>query len=143
MTGDADLKLFGFSLWVLGRQFAESKDYWDGNWLNVRARVEVPGARVEHAGHFVRAEEIQEFCRQVSVLDKVLTGEAALSCIEPWLKIVIRLTGGKGEMTVAITPDHIMQSHKFMFSMDQSYLKPLLADCRIIMSKWPAISKPS
>src|SRR5262249_19116286 len=44
---EPDLKLDGFSLWVLGRQFPGANDHWDGNWLNVRARVEAPGALVE------------------------------------------------------------------------------------------------
>src|SRR5262245_58281939 len=47
---EPDLKLGGFSLWVFGRQFPDANDYWDGNWLNVRARVEAPGALVEAPG---------------------------------------------------------------------------------------------
>jgi hypothetical protein len=142
MIGDADLKCLGFSLWVLGRQFPESDDYWDGNWLTVRVRVEAPGALVEHTGSFLRTDELREFFRQVGVLDTALTGDAVLSCMEPTLGIALKFTQGHGDMTVAITPDHMTQSHRFEFSLDQTYLKPLLADCQAILSKWPVVSIP-
>ncbi len=48
-----DLKLGGFSLWVLGRQFPDATDYWDGSWFNVRARIEAPGAVVQAQGCLV------------------------------------------------------------------------------------------
>ena len=30
----------GFRLWVFGRQFPDSKDYWDGNWIVVKAECD-------------------------------------------------------------------------------------------------------
>lgn len=139
---EANFKLFGLSLWVLGRQFPNSNDYWDGNWLNVRALVEAPGARVEQSGAFVRTDEIDLFFRQLCSLDASLTGEAVLECLEPTLRIVLRLTRGSGQAEIAFSPDHMTQSHEFTFSLDQSYLKPMLADLSNILSDWPVISSP-
>jgi len=45
---EPDLKFEGLSLWVLG-QFPDHNEYWDGNWLNVRVRVETRAA-VETCG---------------------------------------------------------------------------------------------
>jgi hypothetical protein len=137
---EPNLKLAGCSLWVLGRQYPESDDYWDGNWLRVRVLVEASGARVEHVGSFLRTDEIEEFARQIGLLDTTLTGEAILPSMEPTLRMALKLTRGTGEVTVAITPDLVAQSHEFKFEIDQSYLKSMLADCRRILVKWPVIS---
>jgi hypothetical protein len=48
MQDQPDLQLAGLSLWVLQFPGAEN-DYWHENWLNVRVRVEAPGAIVEGA----------------------------------------------------------------------------------------------
>jgi hypothetical protein len=34
----------GLKIWVLGYQFPNQNDYWDGNWLNVVVEVAVSGA---------------------------------------------------------------------------------------------------
>jgi hypothetical protein len=71
---EPDLKLGGFSLWVFGHQFPNATDYWDGNWLNVRARVEAPGAVVEAQGAFVFAPELASFAKQLETLHATLAG---------------------------------------------------------------------
>ena len=40
--GEPDIKLAGLQIWVHGRQFPDSDDYWDGNWLYVTR----PGGRL-------------------------------------------------------------------------------------------------
>jgi hypothetical protein len=35
--GAPNLELEGLQIWVHGRQFPDSNDYWDGNWLRVTA----------------------------------------------------------------------------------------------------------
>ena len=67
-----------------------------------------------------------------------LVGDAALRCIEPNLNVVIRGDAlGHVAVRVMITPDHMTQSHEFKFSLDQSYLGPLLDGCRNVLSSWP------
>jgi hypothetical protein len=141
---EPDLKLGGFSLWVFGRQFPDANDYWDGNWLNVRARVEAPGALVEAQGAIVFAPELAEFVKQLDKLHTNLVGEAALRCMEPNLQIVI-WGDSLGHVTVKlkITPDHMTQSHEFRFDLDQTYLGPFLDGCRSILSQWPVRAETS
>jgi hypothetical protein len=135
---EPDLKLAGFSLWVLGHQFPAATDYWDGNWLNVRARVEAPGSTVEARGAFLSAPELASFAEQLESLNAALVGEARLRCLEPNLKIAIRC-GSLGHVAVEIvlTPNHMTQSHEFKFDLDQSYLGPLLDGCRSVLLRWP------
>jgi hypothetical protein len=141
---EPDLKLGGFSLWVFGRQFPDANDYWDGNWLNVRARVEAPGAFVEAQGTFVRAPELANFAKQLETLHATLVGEAALRCIEPNLQVTIRGDSlGHMELRLMITPDHMSQSHDFKFDLDQTYLGPFLDSCKSVLSRWPVRAKTS
>ena len=50
MSDTPDLHFCGFSLWIDGRQFLGASDFWDGNWLMVRASMEASGAHVECEG---------------------------------------------------------------------------------------------
>lgn len=141
---EPDLKLGGFSLWVFGRQFPDAADYWDGNWLNVRARFEAPGAVVEAKGAFVNIPELAGFAQQLQTLHASLVGEAALRCMEPNLDIAIQSRSrGHIAVKVTLTPDHLTQSHEFKFDLDQSYLGPLLDGCESVLSRWPVRSNTS
>jgi hypothetical protein len=141
---EPDLKLGGFSLWVYGRQFPDANDYWDGNWLNVRARVEARGALVEAQGTFVRAPELADFAKQLEILHATLVDEAVLNCLEPNLQVAIRGDAlGHMELRLMITPDHMTQSHDFKFDLDQTYLGPFLDGCKRVLSRWPVRAKTS
>lgn len=138
MNQDPDLKLAGLSMWVLGRQFPDQADYWDGNWLEVRVRVEASGAIVKFEGHFVRVTELVSFADELEILDTTLAGEASLDCMEPYLDVRIRgERNGQATATVEVTPDNLTQFHKFIFSIDQTYYKLLIAYCRKILLDYP------
>ena len=115
------IKLGGFSLWVLGRQFPDATDYWDGNWLNVRAQVKAHGAMVEAQGPIIFAAEFAEFTAQLETLFATMVGAAALRCMEPNLVITIRGEAlGHIELKINITPDHMAQSHDLQLKPLQS-----------------------
>ena len=71
-------------------------------------------------------------------MQETLSGEANLACIEPNLSV--KLTANKmGHilMTVSITPDHRTQRHSFEFDIDQTFLGPLLRQCRAVLDEYP------
>ena len=142
LSVEPDLKLGGFSLWVFGRQFPNSTDYWDGNWLNVRAVVTTPGAFVEIQRPCVRTSDLASFTRELDNLNSTLVGEAKLCCVEPWLKVTIdgKILGHLG-VKINITPDHMTQSHEFEFDLDQTYIGPFLSGCHNVLSRWPVLGK--
>lgn len=143
-SDEPDLELGGFSLWVLGRQFPDAIDEWDGNWLHVRVRVEAPGALIEAEGAFVSAPELADFAKQLGALHTTLAGEAVLRCLEPNLHVALRAKSlGHVSVCVRITPDHMTQSHEFLFEIDQSYLGPLLSACGQVLSRWPVRTETS
>jgi hypothetical protein len=135
---DPSLSLGGFSLRVHGRQFPESDDYWDGNWVIAEAEMRAPGASIRVAGPILHLSELSEFIREMRTLRKNIVGTASLSCIAPNLNI--QLTGnslGHIQCIVAITADHLSQSHKFTFDVDQTYVDPIIDSVASILKRYP------
>jgi hypothetical protein len=81
--GPADLKIAGLRIWVHGRQFPDSKDYWDGNWLRVTAHCASESAHVRVHGAIIHLGEIEGLKSGCEVLSQTLAGSAVLDCIEP------------------------------------------------------------
>ena len=135
---EPDLKLAGLILWVWGRAYPDSEDYWDGNWLNIDARVEANAAVVETNGACLRSDEVSRFIEQLEKLYKNVQGTAELACMEPNLSVKVACDKlGQVEMIVDITPEHMTQKHQFIFLIDQSYLPEALNGCRKILERFP------
>lgn len=144
LYGDPDLKFEGLSVWALARAYPNSDDYWDGNWISIHAHVAAPGARIDVAGPWLRSTEVEGFLGQLEVLNRGLKGTAELACIEPFLRVTVACDlVGHIEVTVEATPDHMMQSHRFKFSTDQTCLHPALQGCRAILAKFPVKARAS
>lgn len=136
--GEPDIKIAGLSLWILGRQFQDAQDYWDGNWLNVVATAEAVGARIEVQGAILRTDEIAVWADDIQNIQQNLAGQAHLDCIEPELDVLIECSRtGQLKVTVRITPDHLRQSHMIEYDADQSYLGELLRGCRKVLRDYP------
>jgi hypothetical protein len=138
LYGDPDLKFEGLSIWALAREFPNSEDYWDGNWITIHALVEAPGARVDVQGPWLRSDEVERFLIQLEALNRELKGVAELACVEPTLSVKVTCDLlGHVETVVEITPDQLVQSHRFSFSSDQTYLASAMKGCRGILTKYP------
>src|SRR5262245_54781798 len=85
--GEPDISIAGLNLWMRGREFPQANDYWDGNWLQTVAYCSYPGAKVWTEGPFLRIDEIERFVAECELLDRTLSGEAVLNCLEPYLKV--------------------------------------------------------
>jgi hypothetical protein len=141
---DPDLKLAILSLWVIGRQYPDADDFWDGNWLYVRAKARASGAIVEVKGPIIHLSELVSFVNELEALDVSLTGKASLcGSFEPNLSVELAMDSlGGVSGTLLITPDHMVQRHRFLFGCDQTYIKPLIAECNKILSKFPIKGRP-
>jgi hypothetical protein len=136
--GEADLELGGLKIWVHGRQFPESSDYWDGNWLRITAFCRYPGAWVSTEGTIIHLGEVAGFLDGLLRLHKTLEGTACLDCIEPELKVQLQGDGkGHVDLTIHITPDQLVQRHRFTDTIDQTFLPGIVASCQSILSKYP------
>lgn len=135
---DPDVKLGGLSIWVLGRERPQSDDYWDGNWLEVVARAEAPGACVEARGPWLRNVELMGFLNQLEVVYRDLQGSADLEPIEPHLSAKVECgERGRIEVIVSITPDYLNQAHRFTFELDQSFLVETMRGCKRVLERFP------
>jgi hypothetical protein len=137
--GSPDLRLAGFQLWVHGRQFEGSDDFWDGNWLRVTAHCAAEGASVRASGALVRVPELQSWAGECEDMLAFRYPGASLHCIEPNLAIEMRMDRQREAVTleVRITPDQATQEHCFTFSLDPSSLSDFLRDLHGILDRYP------
>ena len=137
--GPPSVKLEAFQVWVHSRQFPESHDEWDGNWLNVTAHCGRGGADVWVTGAVLDTVAFLRFRDELHRLHASLTGEAELASIEPYVQVRVVAKDGTGHLTVRVelTPDNITQSHWFEFEIDQSYLPATVAQLEEVVARFP------
>jgi hypothetical protein len=136
--GKAHIELMGLQIWVHGRQFPDSEDYWDGNWLKVTAHCGAEDASIWVSGSIIHLSEILHWQESTETLYDSLQGEAKLDCIEPELNVSIEAESlGHLKFNVQITPNHMEQMHSFYSEIDQSYLPKLVRDCKEVLKALP------
>jgi len=135
---EPDLTCGLLKVWVIGRQFPASTDYWDGNWIKVVARCSDEGACVTVRGPIIHLGEISQWRMELTKMDETLAGEAELPTIERNLHLKLSCDHlGRVQAECLITPDHLNQSHAFRYEMDQSYHKGLVRGCNKILETYP------
>lgn len=138
-----DLTISGLRLWVHGRQFPASDDYWDGNWVVVTAECQYPQSLVRAGGPIVHLSEVASLLEGCQAIYQTLRGTAALACMEPNLRVELAMDAlGHVKAVVALTPDHMTEEHTFRSELDQSYLPPIIAECRSILERFPLKGRP-
>ena len=141
---EPDLKLANLSIWVSGRQFPDNSDYWDGNWLNLRAEVRGRGSSVATVGPILTVMDFQRFRDEAARLHASLVGRAELKGYEPNLAVELEgQTLGHVACLVDITDDHLSETHRFTFGVDQSYLAALIISCDAILKRFPQVGDAS
>ncbi|MCU0224951.1 MAG: hypothetical protein MUF27_12980 [Acidobacteria bacterium] len=137
--GEPDLKVAGFQLWVHGRQFPDAEDYYDGNWLRVTAHCGASGASVWAQGAILTVTDIAGFGDQCAAMLSGGTNTAALDPLELELKVSLEAADGLGHVRaqVELSPDHLLQAHRFEFAVDQTYLPGIIRQCAEIVEEHP------
>jgi hypothetical protein len=137
--GPPNLQIAGFRLWVHGREFPESHEYDDGNWLRITAHCGAEGASVWVSGSIIQVMDITGFAKECEALENGSKPAASLAPHEPELNIGIVRTDllGHFDLTVEITANHLQQEHRFRFEIDQSYMANIVNQCREIENSYP------
>jgi len=136
--GEPDLRIAGLRVWVHGRQFPDSADYWDGNWLNATAYCLYPDSSVRVRGSFLHLSEIAHFLRECQHLYESLGGKAGLDCMEPYVDVQLSAqTGGHIKVELCLRPDLATESHRFTDGFDQTFLPAIISQCRRILERFP------
>jgi hypothetical protein len=141
--GPPELKVAGLQIWIHGRQFPDSQDYYDGNWLRITAHAGAAGASVWASGTILMVPDLVQWADGCNALVKGETQEAELSPMEPELRLRIRQVDRLGHyaMRVQITPDNLTQEHSFEFEIDQTHLSSIASQCRAIAKAYPVRGK--
>jgi hypothetical protein len=139
--GPPDLKLAGVQIWVHGRQYPNSQEPYDLDWLNVTAHCGESGASVWVNGAILGSSSFATFVRDCKVLYASLEGVAVLRSDEPNLSLTIAAgSTGHVSMAVDITPEIMDQQHRFRFGdLDQTFLPTLIAQCESILEAYPNV----
>ena len=136
--GEPDLKVAGFQLWVHGRQYPEANDYYDGNLLRVTAHCGASGASVWAQGAILMVTDIAGFGNGCAAMLDGPSRSADLAPCEPEIKVSLEASDRVGHIRaqVEITPDHLLQAHRFEFEIDQSYLPGIIKQCSDIVQEY-------
>jgi hypothetical protein len=83
--------------------------------------------------------DIAEFGKGCAAMLSGDIKSAALAPFEPELKVSLEASDSVGHLRaqVEITPDHLLQSHRFEFEVDQSYLPSIIKQCSAIVQEYP------
>jgi len=137
LLGEPDLAIAGLHIWIHGRQYPDSSDFDDMNWLRVTAYCIYPNAMVRTHGSIIQLSELSTLLKECEHLYKTLQGKAELRCLEPNLGVeLVSETLGHIKVLLSITPDNHTESHRFFDGIDQSYLPPLIASIRTILKRF-------
>jgi hypothetical protein len=143
MNNEPDVSLAGLSIWISGRRFPQADDYWDGNWLVLRATMKGVGSVVTTEGSILTTMDFERFRNDLTAMHETLSGDASLAGYEPNLALKLKSTDlGRIDGEVQITGDHLSESHRFEFGIDQSYLPELIASCGAVLERFPIVGKP-
>ena len=137
--GEPDLSICGLRIWIHGRQFPDSTDYWDGNWLRVTAYCMYPHSAVRIQNDAcVRLDELAGLLAGCERMYSTLSGKAELNCMEPHISVEFSASvNGHIGVKLSVTPDHINETHEYEDQIDQSYLPAIISSCQAIIARYP------
>lgn len=136
--GEAEITVGTLRIWIHKRQFPESEDFWDGNWVEATAHCSAEGAEVWVNGPIVHLSELKAWADDCEQMYETLSGQANLQCMEPYLDVQMNAEkAGQITMRVSITADNLHQKHQFEFAIDQTYLPAIVSGCCGVLQEFP------
>ena len=128
---------------VLYRNYPNSSDYWDGNWVTSKINIKIPGYLVNFDAD-LRIDELRDFANEIKLMSKLLKGKAILNNLDNYLHIECEMDKlGKIIWTAETCyPSGYGAVLKFEFESDQSFLIGLIKELENILTAFPVIGKP-
>ncbi|MGD6831239.1 WapI family immunity protein [Sutcliffiella halmapala] len=128
---------------VLHRNYPNSSDYWDGNWVKSKIKIEIPGYLVRFDAD-LRTDELRDFVNEIKLLNRSLKGIASLKNLDSYLQFECQM-GKLGQMlwtAETCYPAGYGAVLKFEFESDQTFLNRLIRELDDILTHFPVIGKP-
>lgn len=133
-----DFSLDCLRLWILEREFPDSDDYWDGNWLQAIAHCKTQVASVEITGRFIHLSDLETLKGNLEKLSANLSGSFHAEFLEPYLSLEFTMNGlGQCEVIISLTPDNSTEEHRFICQLNQSYLPTSINELKQIVKTYP------
>jgi hypothetical protein len=128
---------------VLGREFPDIQDYWDGNWLICRVTISIGGFRGTFDSYF-RTDELSRLRDGVrSSIDR-LDGSFLFDSMENQLKVVG--TGdGRGHFEIKCTAQDVAgigNQLTFELETDQTLLSAFGSQLDEALAAYPVVGTP-
>lgn len=128
---------------IIAREYPNSFDYWDGNWVISNVKVEIPGYYVDFIAS-LRTDDIRDFLNDLKLMNKDLSGKAILKNLDSFIYFECEMDKlghieWSGETCYPTGSGAVLS---FEFVSNQSYLDDLIKELENIISLYPVISKP-
>lgn len=129
-------------IYVINREYPQSSDYWDGNWVKSIINVSIGGftGKVKAS---LRSEEFVEFMNELSKLYEKISGQAHFTTMEQWLSITVIGDGlGHFEAQCKLSdnaPAGGGNTLYFTLHFDQTFVPGIIADLNRIITAFPVI----
>lgn len=127
----------------LYRNYPNSTDYWDANWVNATIKIEIPGYKVSFNAD-LRTDELRKFLNDLKSIRQSLRGKASLTNLDGYLEFEGEIDKfGKIKWNAETCyPAGYGAVLEFEFESDQTYLNTLIKELDDIITHFPVIGKP-
>lgn len=127
---------------IISREYPNSTDYWDGNWVNSKVKVEIPGYYVDFNAS-LRTDDIRDFVYELKLMKTKLSGKAILKNLDGFIHFEGEMNKlghirWSGETCYPVGSGAVLN---FEFVSDQSYLESLIKELEDISYMFPVIGK--
>lgn len=128
---------------ILHRNYPNSSDYWDGNWVTSKIHIEIPGYLVRFSAN-LRTDELADFAKELKAMNRSLKGKASLKNLDGYVNFECEIDklGGLAWTCEACYPAGYGAVLSFEFGSDQSFLPGLINELDDILMVFPVIGKP-
>lgn len=123
---------------ILGRQYPNSMDPDDGNWLNTDIQI-VSGPFSGEVRALLRTDEFMNFKSRMEILHKTLKGVAEYRSLEEWVIMTIKGDGLGHFFTEGYVRGKPGGANKicFSFEFDQTIMPKIMNNLNKLIEEYP------
>jgi hypothetical protein len=128
---------------VAGRAYHHSKDYWDGNWLLVKAHLQARHFTATVPG-LLRAEELSDFRAKLAAFQQMPVEPVDFSTMERWLTLFIESDKlGHVRVSGSVSDNFGLPNRlEFVLQTDLPTLPATVSQLEQVVKAYPVIGKP-
>ena len=124
------------------RAYPEATDFDDGNWIDAVVDV-VAGGFKGRASGVIRAEELEQFQKDLTDLQEHLEGTASFRTMEDWITISIEGDGLGHWRIYSVIQDAAGVGNRLDCTIvsDQTYTRSTLTELAAVVNAFPVIGR--